>query len=256
MFALLFLFVAFSHAEIKQGSCGTTCTYTIDTTTGLMKINGTGPMNDYYAPVLIPWTNDVELVKKVEIEKGITVIGQRAFDSMTLLESVSIPSTITKISMYVFNMCYSLKEITIQASVVTIEQNAFLLCLSLKKITYEGEKSPECSITSFAECKIDQIIIPPTYKNDNFCGFPVTIPVESSSSSNENNESSSTTNKDNDSSSNKNNDSSSNKNNDSSSTNKDNDSSSSTNKNNEPSKKDNGSGVLSILLICIFVLLM
>ena len=75
-------------------------------------IDGEGEM-DNYTPGASIWEPLAWLVRSVVIGRGVTSIGDHAFDGFTALTSVSIPETVKKISKTAFSDCANLKEITI-----------------------------------------------------------------------------------------------------------------------------------------------
>ncbi|MGN1124169.1 MAG: leucine-rich repeat protein, partial [Eubacterium sp.] len=93
-----------TYAETLTGSCGENVTYTLDTETGVLTISGTGPMNDYWfsfdeygSSSNVPWYNNSSSVKTVEIEYGVTRIGNCAFSPCYGLTSITIPDGVTSI---------------------------------------------------------------------------------------------------------------------------------------------------------------
>ena len=56
--SLLFLICILSalniNAEVYEGSCGTNVRYSLDTSTGLLSITGTGAMNNYSSYSYVP----------------------------------------------------------------------------------------------------------------------------------------------------------------------------------------------------------
>ena len=120
-----------AYANVQTGKCGENVTYSLDTETGVLTINGTGPMYDYSS------TNSpfYDKIKSVIIENGITSIGERAFEGCTSLTGVTIPNCVTSIGINAFSDCTSLTSVTISDSVTGIGDSAFYNCKSLTNVT-------------------------------------------------------------------------------------------------------------------------
>ena len=119
-FSLLFFICIFStlniYAEVYEGSCGDNVRFSLDTSTELLSITGTGAMKDYSSYLSVPWYSNTSYIKTVEISNGVTSIGERAFSDCSKLTSVTIPNSVTSIGNYAFN-CSALTSITIPNSV-------------------------------------------------------------------------------------------------------------------------------------------
>ena len=98
------------NAETLTGKCGENVTYSLDTSTGLLTISGTGKMTDYSGT-------------------------DSPFYQNTNIKSVIIESGVTSIGSYVFYKCTRLTSVTIPNSVKSLGDNA--LC-SVKKVIYNG----------------------------------------------------------------------------------------------------------------------
>ena len=125
-------------AWTKTESDGLTWTLYED---GTLNISGTGEMrgyngNDNLSPAYMNWN-----VKKIVIEKGVTTIGNSAFDSCINLTSVTIPGNVTSIGNAAFMECSSLTSITIPDSVTNIGAAVFENCSSLKTISLSCKSS-------------------------------------------------------------------------------------------------------------------
>ena len=90
-------------AEVYSGSYGDNSSYTLDTTTGVFSVTGTGAMKDYISARSIPWSSKRSYIKTVEIADGITSIGGNAFYDCTGLTSIEIPSSVISIGANAFS---------------------------------------------------------------------------------------------------------------------------------------------------------
>ena len=73
-------------------------------------------------------------ITKVEIPKGVTAIGDRAFYNCTGLESIVIPEGVTAIGESAFYNCINLENIIIPETVKKIDINAFDNCVKIEYI--------------------------------------------------------------------------------------------------------------------------
>lgn len=116
---------------VKSGECGDNVTYTLDDD-GLLKISGSGNMNDYYIGNSPFYLN--KDIKEIVIGDGVTSIGDCAFWGCSSLTSITIPEGLTSIGGGVFQNCSSLTSIAIPAGVTSIGSSAFESCSSLTSI--------------------------------------------------------------------------------------------------------------------------
>ncbi|MDH8701675.1 hypothetical protein M2138_001024 [Dysgonomonadaceae bacterium PH5-43] len=119
-------------AIVESGTTGN-LTWTLNWTTGELKIEGKGEMPDYDDGS--PWSDYRSSIKSISIGNGITTIGDNAFSKCLALSSITIPNSVTTIGASAFLTCVALSSITLPNSVTSIGENAFLTCLSLKSIT-------------------------------------------------------------------------------------------------------------------------
>jgi uncharacterized repeat protein (TIGR02543 family) len=71
----------------------------------------------------------------VTLPKGLTSIGERAFNNCSSLTEIAIPDGVTSIGYSAFSNCSSLTEITVPAGVTSLGSNAFAYCFSLTSVT-------------------------------------------------------------------------------------------------------------------------
>ena len=113
---------------------------------GTLTISGTGDMDNNYYYDSAPWYNQRGEIFGVQIEEGVTSIGDYAFCDCYCLSSVSIPNTVRSIGEDAFCNCYSLESITIPNSVTSIAGYAFANCVCLSSVvipssvTHIGDK--------------------------------------------------------------------------------------------------------------------
>ncbi len=162
---------------IGSGECGDNLVWTL-TRGGELIIEGTGPMNDYYAP----WSYYSESIKKVTIKDGVTSIGNYAFEGCSNLTSIVvaegntifdsrdncnaiietntntlilgcgstiIPYTVSKIGNFAFEDCSSLTSISIPEGVTAIGEYAISGCDNLVSV-YIPKSVTEIGLGAFA----------------------------------------------------------------------------------------------------------
>lgn len=101
-----------------------------------LTITGTGELKNWSGTLSEDKRNaQISAIEKVVIEKGITSIGEYAFNNCSNLISISIPNSVTKIEMCAFSGCSSLSSIEIPKEVTSIGDSAFSGCSTLSSIT-------------------------------------------------------------------------------------------------------------------------
>lgn len=129
-----------AYAAVCSGECGANgdnVTWRLNTDTGVLDISGSGEMIDYTdafgdAP---PWHYYNRDIKIVNINNGVTSIGNYAFYSCSDLTIINISDSVTSIGSNAFYNCTSLASITIPNSVAFIGNYAFRNCSGITKIT-------------------------------------------------------------------------------------------------------------------------
>ena len=90
-----------------SGTCGAegdNLTWTLDTNAGKLTISGTGAMADYSRSTM-PWYNYIYHIKTVNIDDGVTSIGEYAFYGCANLTSVTFPAGMTSVGKAAFTNC-------------------------------------------------------------------------------------------------------------------------------------------------------
>ena len=133
---LLGCFPVSSSAAPLSGRYGSNLTWTLDAA-GKLTFSGKGEMMniqlDYETgfPIEDPLEDYRNRITSVTIPKGVTSIGDYAFDGCYFITSVEIPSTVTRIGVNAFVCCENLRSLTIPESVKIIDFGAFQNCVSL-----------------------------------------------------------------------------------------------------------------------------
>ncbi len=124
-----------------NGKCGENVIWSLDRTTGVLKIEGTGEMEFYNLNIYPeayysepPWYGLRDLITSVEISDGVTSIGN--FADCINLTKITIPQSVTNIFEYAFYNCSNLEEITIPEKVEYIGNCTFENCTKLSKVTF------------------------------------------------------------------------------------------------------------------------
>ena len=151
-------FVSIGSGDFS-GPCGDDLTWTYAPKTGVLSIEGTGDMWNYWSedgPYLeIPWYAVASEITELRLGEGMTSIGEFAFVECTGLSSVTVPSTVTRIGDQAFDdcsglvsvelpegliycsgfaYCCNLAEVTIPSTVTVLGNKAFCSCESLTEI--------------------------------------------------------------------------------------------------------------------------
>lgn len=133
-----------AHAEELSGECGPNLTWTLDTETGVLTIEGTGPMDqrvyDYSVDDFRPY------VKSVVLPEGLTTLADSAFYGCDALTDVELPESLTEIGGYAFFECIALSEVNIPANVTKIGEAAFGCCHSLKEMNVAADNTAYCGV--------------------------------------------------------------------------------------------------------------
>ncbi len=157
---------------------GTTgdCTWTIDEN-GVLTISGEGRMADYSFEGS-PWFSNTGL-KSVNIEDGVTNIGNHAFQSYEprcALKSVTMADSVTDIGERAFGNCCSLPEIILSSSLQSIGMSAFAGCSKLTELWIPASVTfidTDLGYNPFVGCSgLDSIAVDsanPVYDSRNNC---------------------------------------------------------------------------------------
>ena len=149
-----------AYAAVKTGNCGDNVTYSLNTSTGVLTISGTGKMTDYSVYDHGPFYDNAS-IKSVVIESGVTSIGDEAFVACSNLTSVTIPNSVTSIGDEAFVACSNLTSVTIPNSVISIGNYEFNSCTSLTSITIPNSVTsigdvPFCNCTRLTSIDVEE----------------------------------------------------------------------------------------------------
>lgn len=157
LFLVCILSVLNIRAEVYSGSCGDKVNYSLDTSTGVLSITGTGAMTDYTFSSFsdVPWHSNRLYIKTVEMSDGVTTVGDWAFYDCSNLTSINIPNSVKSLGKMGFYNCVRLASIDIPNSVTSIGKETFRNCPSLSTITIPSSVT-SILFNAFSSCYFEK----------------------------------------------------------------------------------------------------
>ena len=138
---VLTMLPVYAAAEILEGECGETCDWTLDTETGVLKINGLGAVEYTGSGERQPWYPYCSSITQIVVADGITEIPRYTFEYLRYVKTVRLPDTLEYLGCNAFNDCAALNDLVIPASVVGFTNGGnFNRCTSLTNIWYVGTR--------------------------------------------------------------------------------------------------------------------
>ncbi len=153
------LFSLKAEAASYSGTCGSNLNWSLNTSTGVLNITGTGAMKDYMYYSTTPWCSYNSYIKTVQISDNVTTIGDHAFDACSNIINVTIGKNVKTIGEKAFYGCRRLNDITIPNSVTIIDNSAFANCETLKNVTL-GNNLETIGESAFECCYELSVVIP------------------------------------------------------------------------------------------------
>lgn len=134
----LSLSVSAATANGTDGDIG----WSFDSNTGILVISGNGEMKDYDKTQDTPWYQFRSDVKIIEIEEGLTYIGNYSFAEFEKVHSIYIRKDVAEIGSHAFEGCVALEKVNIYGNTLDkIGMYAFAGCSALTKIALPAEVS-------------------------------------------------------------------------------------------------------------------
>ncbi len=115
--------------EVFTGTFEENCTWSYDSATYTLTVDGTGAMKNYSQSGSVPWHQHIPYIKKVVIKDGITHIGNCNFASHQFLKTIVLGKDIETIGDYAISGCYKLQNVNLEdcLNLTTIGVGAFSL---------------------------------------------------------------------------------------------------------------------------------
>ena len=153
----------YAHFIPCGGTCGTSARWSLSEDNQTLTISGTGAIKNYtisYGVVNHPWKHVASSVKTIDIQSGITKIGENAFRNLVALTSITFPTSLTAIGDYAFYGCTALKSFTFPDTVTIIEDYVLENCSAITSITIPSSVT-KIMVASFRGCSaLRSITIP------------------------------------------------------------------------------------------------
>ena len=156
------------QATVYTGSLGPELTYTLDSGTGHVVIEGRGAMT----------SDDLsnypkrEYVKTVSFPEGLTSICANAFHGCYNLQSIVLPDSVTTIGAYAFQECTKMTSADLGKGIKTINSQAFIFCSALRKVRW-SDCLESIGDMAFYNCTNigDTVFFPKTFKTMGWGAF-------------------------------------------------------------------------------------
>lgn len=160
-----------TFSSIIGGSCGKNASnpisWSFDSETGVLTIGGWGEMANYGAVADQPWNSYANSITKLVVNKGVTTLGNLAFQNLRNVTEVSlpdglltigqqslkatsitqliIPESVTKINYQALNSCTKLTSLVIPKNVTTIGNAVFGACSKLTTVIFLADSNTSIS---------------------------------------------------------------------------------------------------------------
>lgn len=126
---LLFVINVFINKDVyaspytHSGTTENGQTWTVDTDVSIQKltITGSGDLPDYSSANPAPWIIYLSYIEHVEIDEGITRVGNHNFDGLIHLHEVKLPSSLRTIGDKAFYACEGLMDINFPSGLMEID---------------------------------------------------------------------------------------------------------------------------------------
>ena len=119
-----------------RGECGDSLSWSLNEDTGVLRISGSGEMNDYHSAdgLESPWHDYAAIVKSVVIGQGVKTVGSYAFANLKNLRSVEINAELKRLGSGAFYGCTALSDLDGIEGVRVIGGECFRGCSGLSAI--------------------------------------------------------------------------------------------------------------------------
>lgn len=145
-----------------SGSCGQDAKWTLNETTGLLTISGTGIVSSYSDDQGAPWLEKADKITAVVVSEGITKIGSNAFAGCTKLAKATLADSVLSVGSGLFSGCTALTEVTLPKELTALSIYMFENCVSLKSFSIP-DSIQTIGIGAFSGCTgLTEIVIPDT----------------------------------------------------------------------------------------------
>ena len=124
---------ALSTTEGNSGTCGENLTWTLDEA-GCLTISGSGDMEDYSSASGAPWYALRDSIVSIQIETGVTSVGNYAFYGYTKLTSLALPEGLLRIGHFAFRGCSALTSVSLPDTVTSLGKGCFYSCTALTAV--------------------------------------------------------------------------------------------------------------------------
>ena len=150
----------FPLAGTMTGTCGENAVWTLHED-GTLIISGEGAMYDYgfSSTHTLPWGSMLRNITSIQIESGITHVGDYAFSDCTCVSSIDFGDTLTSIGEHAFSYIRGITALELPEGLTSVGQYAFVSSYNIKTLKLPASLTV-LTAHAFKDLALTELVIP------------------------------------------------------------------------------------------------
>lgn len=171
----------FDNTILAYGTCGDDAKWTVNNQ-GVLHIYGSGDTYDYDPnnksnTIRTPWEKYYKDITKIELDDGITKIGNYLFGCLSNVESLEIPKSVTGIGNFAFTHC-GIITFKIPDTVKNVGEGIFANCKQLTEVSFPSSLTDIPNYTFWFCSNLKQYTVPEQMTRIGRCAFEGCLNLE------------------------------------------------------------------------------